>query len=223
MHGLKEALICTGLYPEARAPGVRWFLPCPQRANGPGGVAAWHAYPRASLRLWASITQSHSAITFFRPRVRNCTKPLTLPQGETIILQSALGLIDALDKELKALEGELCAQAKTMPQVRLLLGVPGLDVVSIMTILAEIGDVQRFPSPKKLASYAGLVPQVYASGKRHYTGDITTAGRSVLRWILIQAAHRAVRMPGPLQAFFRRLRSRKGYKVAISWPRPGNC
>ncbi|MGQ9533259.1 MAG: transposase, partial [Desulfotomaculales bacterium] len=60
-----------------------------------------------------------------------------------------------------------------------MLGVPGLDMVSIMTILAEIGDVQRF-SPKKLASYADLVPQVYASGKRRYTGHITRAGRSTL-------------------------------------------
>jgi transposase len=151
----------------------------------------------------------------FGRRGRGFLKTLTLPQGETIILQSALGLIDALDKELKALEGELCARAKTMPQVRLLLGVPGLDVVSIMTILAEIGDVQRFSSPKRLASYAGLVPQVHASGKRRYTGHITRAGRSVLRWILVQVAHRAVRVPGPLQAFFSRLRARKGYKVAI--------
>ncbi|NPV28653.1 MAG: hypothetical protein HPY58_03150 [Firmicutes bacterium] len=46
------------------------------------------------------------------------------------------------------MEGELCAQAKTQLQVRFLLGVPGLDVVSIMTILAEIGNVHRFSSPK---------------------------------------------------------------------------
>jgi len=155
------------------------------------------------------------ASDLFGRKGRRFLESLTLPQGETIILQSALGLIDALDKELKALEGELCARAKTIPEVQLLLGIPGLDVVSIMTILHDVGDIKRFSSPKKLASYAGLVPRVYASGKRHYTGHITRAGRSTLRWILVQAAHGAVRVPGPLQAFFSRLRTRKGYKVAI--------
>ncbi|HHV78930.1 MAG TPA: IS110 family transposase [Firmicutes bacterium] len=65
--------------------------------------------------------------------------------------------------------------------MKLLLDVPGLDVVSIMTILAKIGDIRRFSSPKKLASYAGLVPRMHASGKQYYTGDITKEGRSALR------------------------------------------
>jgi len=151
----------------------------------------------------------------FGRRGREFLGSLVLPGGATIILQSALNSIDVLDKKLQALERELCVRAITMPEVKLLLDVPGLDVVSIIMILAEIGDVRRFSSPKKLASYAGLVPQVHASGKRYYTGYITKEGRSVLRWILVQAAHRAVQVPGPLQAFFARLRAKKGYKVAI--------
>ncbi|MGB9868307.1 MAG: IS110 family transposase [Bacillota bacterium] len=151
----------------------------------------------------------------FGRRGRQFLSSLILPEGEAIVLQSALNSIDTLDKELQALEGELCVQAKARPEVKLLLSVPGLDVVSIMTILAEIGDIQRFSSPKKLASYAGLVPRVYASGKQYYTGHITKEGRSVLRWVLIQVTHRAVQVPGPIQAFFVRLRAKKGYKVAI--------
>jgi len=151
----------------------------------------------------------------FGRRGREFLGSLVLPEGEAIILQSALNSIDVLDKELQALEGELCVRARTMPEVKLLLDVPGLDVVSIMTILAEIGDIRRFSSPKKLAGYAGLVPRVHASGKQRYTGHITKEGRSVLRWILVQAAHRAVQAPGPLQAFFARLRGKKGYQVAI--------
>ncbi|HHV78608.1 MAG TPA: IS110 family transposase [Firmicutes bacterium] len=107
------------------------------------------------------------------------------------------------------------ARARNMDQVRLLLKVPGLDVISIMTILSEVGDVSRFPSPKKLCSYAGLVPRVHFSGKTRYTGSITRAGRSNLRWIMVQVAHQAVKVPGSLQSFYLRLKAKKGTKVAI--------
>lgn len=175
---------------------------------------------RTSLKNMVHAVLARNGISspvsdLFGRRGRQFLSSLTLPEGEMIILQSALNSIDTLCKELEALEGEFCLQAKARPEVKLLLDVPGLDVVSIMTILAEVGDIRRFSSPKKLASYAGLVPRVHASGKYYYTGHITKEGRSVLRWILIQLTHKAVQVPGPIQAFFVRLRAKKGYKVAI--------
>ncbi|WP_082660634.1 transposase [Paenibacillus naphthalenovorans] len=62
------------------------------------------------------------------------------------------------------------------------------SVLSALTILAEIGDVTRFLSPKKPACYAGLVPSVHQSGKTRYTGNITKEGRATLRWILVGRA-----------------------------------
>ncbi|MBC7336204.1 MAG: IS110 family transposase, partial [Clostridia bacterium] len=140
---------------------------------------------------------------------------LVLPKTEEIILGSCLKLIDELGREVAALEGEVYERAKRIPEVKLLLRVPGLDVISIMTILAEIGDISRFRSPKKICSYAGLVPRVHWSGKTRYTGHITKAGRGTLRWSLVQVAHRAVKVPGPLQDFYLRLKAKKGAKVAI--------
>jgi transposase len=151
----------------------------------------------------------------FGKRGRRFLAELTLPKTEEIILESCLKLIDELDREVAALEGEVYQRAKRIPEVKLLLRVPGLDVISIITILAEIGDISRFRSPKKICSYAGLVPRVHSSGKTHYTGHITKAGRSTLRWILVQAAHRAVKVPGPLRDFYLRLKAKKGAKVAI--------
>lgn len=151
----------------------------------------------------------------FGKRGRRFLAELMLPKTEEIILGSCLKLIDELDREVAALEGDVYERAKHIPEVKLLMRVPGLDVISIMTILAEIGDSSRFRSPKKICSYAGLVPRVHCSGKTHYTGHITKAGRSTLRWILVQVAHRAVKVPGPLRQFYLRLKAKKGAKVAI--------
>ena len=151
----------------------------------------------------------------FGKRGRRFLAELVLPKTEEIILGSCLKLIDELDREVAALEGEIYERAKQIPDVKLLLRLPGLDVISTMTILAEIGDISRFRSPKKICSYAGLVPRVHSSGKTHYTGHITKAGRSTLRWVLVQVAHRAVKVPGPLREFYLRLKAKKGAKVAI--------
>jgi transposase len=75
--------------------------------------------------------------------------------------------------------------------------------------VAEIGDVQRFPTAKHLASYTGLVPSLYASGEHRWGGAITKQGSTVLRWALVQAAHRAALSP-QFQAFYQRQRARHG-------------
>lgn len=137
-----------------------------------------------------------------------------MPEEDRAIVLSCLSLLGCLEQEMEALERALALRAKDMPEVRILLSIPGVDVYSAVLILTEIGDVSRFPSPKHLASYAGLAPRVHASGERSYTGHISKKGRKHLRWILGQVIQHAVRKPGRLQAFYLRLRQRKGTSVA---------
>lgn len=138
-----------------------------------------------------------------------------LPEVEKIVLTSNLQALEALEAEIAAIENELNLKAIALPGINILLGIPGIDVLAALTILAEIGDIKRFASAKKLASFSGLVPSVHQSGKTRYTGHITKAGRSMLRWILIQVAQKAVMQPGALQDFYLRLKKRKGHKIAI--------
>ena len=138
-----------------------------------------------------------------------------LPEVEKIVMASNLKALEGLEAEVKAIEKELYLRAKTLPGVELLLGIPGIDVLAALTILAEVGDIRRFASAKKLASFAGVVPSVHQSGKVRYTGHITKGGRSMLRWIIIQVALQVVRHPGSLRDFYLRLRGRKGHKIAI--------
>jgi transposase len=65
--------------------------------------------------------------------------------------------------------------------VPLLLTVPGISWVLAYTIAAEIGDINRFPTPRQLAGYSGLSPRVYQSGERDLRGPLSKQGPRHLR------------------------------------------
>lgn len=110
---------------------------------------------------------------------------------------------------------------------------PGFGPVFSLTVRAEVGTIGRFPDGPHLASYAGLVPRVEASGGRRWTGRITKAGSPWLRWTLIEAAIHQFRRPDDFGRWARRLAFRIGglkARVAVAralcdevfttWPRP---
>ena len=94
--------------------------------------------------------------------------------------------------------------------------VPGVSLVSAATFVAVVGDIGRFETPKKLVGYVGLDPKVRQSGEakaRH--GGISKQGSAAARHMLCEAAWIAVRTPGPLRAFYERLRARRGAQIAL--------
>ncbi len=95
--------------------------------------------------------------------------------------------------------------------------VPGIAWVLGYTIAAEIGDIERFASPKKLCSYTGLCPRSTQSGAKDRRGQLTHAGPKYLRWALIEAAMHACRHPVYRERYQRnkqRLGKQRGAKVA---------
>ena len=93
--------------------------------------------------------------------------------------------------------------------------VPGVDMTVALGIVAAIGDIQRFRSPQKLVSYLGLNPRVRQSGAQPAQyGRITKQGRAHARGMLVEAAWVAAKAPGPLRAFFLRVRGRRGEQIA---------
>jgi len=91
-----------------------------------------------------------------------------------------------------------------------LMQLPGIGVVVAMTILSAIGDIHRFESADKLVGYSGLGAGVHDSGKEHIEKRITKSGRKELRWAMVEAAWRAVRMSPywkeQYEKFLRRMR-----------------
>jgi transposase len=141
---------------------------------------------------------------------------LELPADERETLECCLREVDFLDCEVGLIERELARQALSSEAIPRLMTVPGVSLVSAATFVAVAGDIHRFHSPKKLVSYVGLDPRVRQSGEapaRH--GRISKQGSAEARHMLCEAAWVAVRTPGPLRAFYERIRARRGAQIAL--------
>jgi transposase len=120
---------------------------------------------------------------------------LELPAVSREIVTDCLTFIDALAPAIDRIDGELRQHAKTDPRVKVLTTLPGVGQFTALVMLAEIGDITRFPSARKLASWAGLTPTVRGSDRTVRHGHISKQGSAWLRWVLNQAAQTAKRSP----------------------------
>jgi transposase len=136
------------------------------------------------------------------------------PQGQAM-LESDLRLLSAVEEEIAQQDIVLVQHGYADPQVKLLLTLPGVDLVVAQTLLATLGEVSRFRDGAHAASYLGLVPTTRQSAASCYHGRITKQGNGHARAMMVQAAQRVGLHPGPLGAFFRRLLRRKNRNVAI--------
>ena len=116
----------------------------------------------------------------FGVRGRQLLAQLELPEPWQNTIEASLRLIDELDREIGDCERELHRLGADHRYVPLLLTVPGIGWVLAYTIAAEIGDISRFPSPRKLAGYTGLCPRVYQSGQRDLRGPLAKQGPKYL-------------------------------------------
>src|SRR5437667_2620544 len=114
----------------------------------------------------------------FGVRGRQLLAQLGLPEPWQGTIAASLRLIDELDREITDCERELRRLGADHRYVPLLLTVPGISWVLAYTIAAEIGDIGRFPTPRKLAGYSGLCPRVYQSGERDLRGPLSK-GRAI--------------------------------------------
>src|ERR687894_2829959 len=121
----------------------------------------------------------------------------------------------SLARELAQIDREIARYAVGRAEIRRLMTIPGIDVTTAATLIATIGRIDRFPSPRHLVGYLGLDPRSRQSGVSPiYEGHISKQGSASARHVLCEAAHAAMRAPGPLRAFGARVRARRGSKIA---------
>ena len=111
---------------------------------------------------------------------------LELDEAGGSILDRYLGLLDALHASITESNRELRAVARRprwTTRVKLLRTMPGVGLLTAMTFLAELGDLDRFRSPKAVSNYAGVVPVLRESNEKRYQGGITKRGPSHL-WLV---------------------------------------
>jgi len=138
-----------------------------------------------------------------------------LPVDEADTIAGCLRQVDFLDAEVGLVDRRIAAQVVDSAEIRRLLTLPGFGPVAATALMAAVGDVSRFPSPRHLVGYLGLDPKVVQSGSeaaRH--GRISKRGPGYARHFLVEAALHARRSTGPMKAFGERVAARRGQNVA---------
>ena len=198
--------------------------------------------PPRQIRDWRELARHRAFLVRLQTRVKNRVHSLLAKRGVTppgasdlfgvagltwlAALELAepyaamrtryLAVLAHLRAQLRVVEQTIDQTVTTTPEARLIMTVPGIGRYLALLVLAEIGEIQRFPSPKHLVSYAGLCPSTYASGQTLRHGHLTHQGSPWLRWACIEAAtHLGRRRPADrLARQFQRLCQRRDAKTA---------
>lgn len=206
-------LLRTNLLPEA------WMAP-PDVREARRLVRMRAALMRISSRIRCQVHAllgEHGVIPpdtdLFGKGGRLFLQAITLPELSQGRLEACLRLLDAIAIEVAQADREIVARFRPDPQLKRLLPIPGIGPTIAATILTEIGDAQRFTSPDRLCSWAGLTPREHSSDAHTRRGHISKQGSRWLRWVMVEAAIRGLRDPH-LRRFYTEIAARRGPKIA---------
>jgi transposase len=133
---------------------------------------------------------------------------------ENLVRDELLARMRHFSRQISVFDGHIAEMAHGFPQSEALLDIYGIGLFSALLIVAELGEVERFRTAKQVGAYSGLTSRVHQSGGHCYQGSITRQGSPWLRWILVQAAMKAIRDDAALKNFYTRVRKRSGAKKA---------
>ena len=177
---------------------------------------------RTKLKNMAHAAFSRNGVALTRAAFASATSRARLasredlPDSDRLVLDVALRQIEQLDAEVKAVEEEVVRRGKSLRGVSRLLQVHGLNLLSAISLLAEVGDIALFDTSKQLVSYAGLATSTKQSSQTTRHGGITKRGRKRLRTVCIQAVLAMVnRTDTPLMEFYQKKKREKGAGKAI--------
>jgi len=171
---------------------------------------------RVQAILHRNLVPRCPAADLFGHKGRRWLAEQELAADERQAVEALLRQLDFHAEELKLIDAALAQVALARAEVKRLMTIPGVDATVALSIVAAVGDFDRFRSPDKLVSYLGLNPRVRQSGSHPAVhGRITKQGRAHARGMLVEAAFAAARVPGPLRAFYERVRGRRGMQIAI--------
>src|SRR3989338_6289887 len=133
------------------------------------------------------------------------------------IIHRYANILEYHKEELKLIDDKIKNIANENKDAKLLMTIPGIAGLRSMDILAEIGEIGRFPTADKLCSYAGLVPSVHQSGNTLRFGRLIQQASKSLKGTLIETSWNIIRTKesNPLQDFYKKLAKKKGKQKAI--------
>ncbi len=129
--------------------------------------------------------------------------------------QHSLLLLVSLAQQIQAVENELERRAQNDPRISRLRTHPGIGPLTSLAVVHALDPVTRFDRARRVAAYCGLDPREHSSGDTQRFGHISKQGNRLLRFLLIEAAHNAIRNDDDLRRFYFHLQARKNSSVAI--------
>jgi transposase len=174
----------------------------------------------ATLAKYALSVKGVSDIFGKQSRTRLLGQISRLPEHTRYTAGEQLAHIDHLDKTIVDLTKRIEQIFGHTAIMKRLQSIPGIGPILSLVVNLEIGDVTRFASPQGLASYAGTVPRVHASGGRIRFGKLRTDVNKYLKWAYSEAANsivinRKVYPNRHVTTLYNRIRARKGHQKAI--------
>ena len=140
--------------------------------------------------------------------------------AQQIVFQEYVRAVTEQQERLQRLETALHEAVKTWrlsPVVEAIQALRGIELTGAVILIAELGDLTRFDTPRKLMAYLGLTPSEYSSGDHRRQGGITKAGNSHARRALVEGAW-AYRYPAKVSRHLQlRLEKVPAEIQAISW------
>ena len=202
-------LLRTGYLPEAyRAPDDIYELRTLVRERTSIVRARADAYNRLH---GIATTQGIHAIPKHNPRSQSGMT--YIQNSDNVVLKEILTLTEVLTERIAVYDQLLKEASDKHSDIKRLMSMPGIGIITATTVVAEVGDFSRFATAKQLAKYAGLVPKQRSSGERIRHGGITRAGSSILRSTMVEAAMRIHAKGAPeLYGFVARLNKTTGKK-----------
>jgi transposase len=166
--------------------------------------------------LMRCLKERPPAADLFGVKGRAWLNDQQLPACERETVDAGLRQVDFLDTEIAAVDQLIAADALGWPEVKRLMTVPGVNVIVAATFMAAVGDIRRFGDRRKLTAYLGLDPKVRQSGAGPANhGHISKQGSGSARHALVEACWSTVRQPGPIAAFYARIKAKRGHSIAI--------
>jgi len=143
-----------------------------------------------------------------------------LPPHTVYVTEALLQQLDFVQDQIVEVEQRLRVVVKETPEMVLVMSLPGVGWILTAVIVLEVGDVTRFASAERLASYSGTTPRVHASGDKTRYGRLRPDVNRYLRWAYIEAAHSVClnQRSHPYRhvtRLYRRIRERKGHGKAV--------
>jgi transposase len=186
--------------------------------------------PDERILMLRDLTRHKSNLTRLRVQIQVKIKGYLLRKGisygklwnekalsdlaeDDLDIKNLVNVYLCLKKEEREVLNRIRKISIKMEETILLMSFAGIGEFSSLMILAEIGDIKRFKSPKSLVSYAGLCPGIYQSGSTERNVR-NNAVNKWLKWIIYECSGRAIMLDQRFQRYYYRVKQRKGFQTA---------